>query len=79
MIIIRLLFFILLIILFVVGIGLLFLAFHVRNFTKRFKQQKQTRPQSVDGNIVIDHRDPQQANKKIIPKDEGEYVDFEEE
>ncbi len=79
MIIIRLLFFILLIILFVVGIGLLFLAFHVRIFTKRFKQQKQTRQQSVDGNIVIDHRDPQQANKKIIPKDEGEYVDFEEE
>jgi uncharacterized protein HemY len=79
MIIIRLLFFILLIILFVVGIGLLFLVFHVRNFTKRFKQQKQTRQQSVDGNIVIDHRDPQQANKKIIPKDEGEYVDFEEE
>ena len=79
MIIIRLLFFILLIILFVVGFGLLFLAFHVRNFTKRFKPQKQTRQQSVDGNIVIDHRDPQQANKKIIPKDEGEYVDFEEE
>jgi hypothetical protein len=28
---------------------------------------------------VIDRRDPSQVNKKIIPKDEGEYVDFEEE
>lgn len=27
---------------------------------------------------VIDNRTPEQSSKKIIPKDEGEYVDFEE-
>lgn len=79
MIILRLLFFIVLIIIFIVGIVLLFFAFHVRNFTKRFKEHKETRQQSVDGNVVIDRRDPKEANKKIIPKDEGEYIDFEEE
>lgn len=79
MIIFRILFYLLLIFLFIVGIVLFFLAFHVRNFTKRFKQQKETRQQSVDGNVVIDRRDPRDVNKKIIPKDEGEYIDFEEE
>lgn len=79
MIILRLLFFIVLIIIFIVGIVLLFFAFHVRNITKRFKEHKETRQQSVDGNVVIDRRDPKEANKKIIPKDEGEYIDFEEE
>ena len=79
MIIFRILFYLLLIFLFIVGLVLFILAFHVRNFTKRFKQQKETRQQSVDGNVVIDRRDPRDANKKIIPKDEGEYIDFEEE
>lgn len=79
MIIIRILFFLLLIGFIIFLIGAFFLAFVARNFTKRFKQQKENRQQSVNGNVVIDRRDPQQANKKIIPKDEGEYIDFEEE
>jgi hypothetical protein len=29
--------------------------------------------------VVIDRRSPEDASKKIIPKDEGEYVDFSEE
>lgn len=37
------------------------------------------RQQSDDGTIIIDNRDPEQARRKIIPHDEGEYVDFEEE
>ena len=79
MIIIRILFFLLLIGFIIFLIGAFFLVFVARNFTKRFKQQKENRQQSVNGNVVIDRRDPQQANKKIIPKDEGEYIDFEEE
>ena len=79
MIIIRILFFLLLIGFIIFLIGAFFLSFVARNFTKRFKQQKENRQQSVNGNVVIDRRDPQQANKKIIPKDEGEYIDFEEE
>lgn len=31
------------------------------------------------GEEVIDNRSPHEANRKIIPKNEGEYVDFEEE
>ena len=31
-----------------------------------------------DGETVIDSRGTQEANKKIFSKDEGEYVDFEE-
>ena len=31
-----------------------------------------------DSETVYDRRDPQQAQQKIIPAEEGEYVDFEE-
>ena len=31
-----------------------------------------------DRETVYDRRSPQQAGQKIIPSDEGEYVDFEE-
>ena len=31
-----------------------------------------------DRETVYDQRAPQQAQQKIIPRDEGEYVDFEE-
>lgn len=30
------------------------------------------------GETIIDRRDPQKAGRKIIPHDEGEYVDFKE-
>lgn len=31
------------------------------------------------GDTIIDRRTPEEANKKIFAKDEGEYVDFKEE
>lgn len=37
------------------------------------------RQQSDEGTIIIDSRDPELVNRKIFSRDEGEYVDFEEE
>ena len=51
----------------------------VKSGYRRFREQGSQQQQHVDGNIVIDHRSPEDASKKIIPKDEGEYVDFSEE
>ena len=51
----------------------------VRSGYRRFREQGSQQQQHVDGNVVIDHRSPEDASKKIIPKDEGEYVDFSEE
>lgn len=48
----------------------------------RRNAQRQTRMQSgTYGNQegVVDQRNPEQVARKIIPSDEGEYVDFEEE
>ena len=51
----------------------------VRNAAHRFQQQPDAPNQTkVNGNVIIDHRTPDEANKKIISDDEGEYVDFEE-
>ena len=47
----------------------------VRNFKKGGKGNKQTSGYS-NGETIIDTRDPQTANRKIIPSDEGEYVDY---
>lgn len=33
---------------------------------------------TVGGNVIIDRRDPKETTRKIIPDDEGEYVDYEE-
>jgi len=33
---------------------------------------------TADGNVVIDRRNPKETNRKIIPDDEGEYIDYEE-
>lgn len=38
----------------------------------------ESRRTNSDGNVVIDRRDPKETNRKIIPDDEGEYVDYEE-
>ncbi len=37
------------------------------------------RTSSSDGQVIIDSRNPNQANRKIFSDNEGEYVDFEEE
>ncbi|PTL33295.1 DUF4834 domain-containing protein [Prevotella sp. oral taxon 376] len=57
----------------------------VRQTTKTFReqmgqQQKRQQGQTYgDREGVVDQREPRKANQKIIPKNEGEYVDFEEE
>lgn len=45
-----------------------------RQFRERNGEQSRSSKQTV-----VDRRDPGEAHKKIIPEDEGEYVDFEEE
>lgn len=62
---------------FAILFAVLFFAAKARQAINHFKQSSsQQRP--TDGNVVIDQRDPSKANRKIIPKDEGEYVDFQE-
>ena len=51
----------------------------VKSGYRRFREQGSQQQQHVDENVVIDRRSPEDASKKIIPKDEGEYVDFSEE
>lgn len=34
---------------------------------------------TADDEIIIDRRTPDEANRKIFSKNEGEYIDFEEE
>ncbi len=36
------------------------------------------RRQQPEGDTIIDNRDPNEANRKIFGKNDGEYVDFEE-
>lgn len=43
------------------------------------QQWAQRRRTYDDDERVIDTRDPEEAGKKIFKKDEGEYVDYEEE
>ena len=60
------------------------------NHTNRRQQQRSAagstkrRSTEYDDGVVVeeelyDERSPRQANRKIFAKDEGEYVDFEEE
>lgn len=60
------------------------------NYTNRRQQQNSAagstkrRSAEYDDGVVVeeelyDERSPRQANRKIFAKDEGEYVDFEEE
>lgn len=50
----------------------------VKNGFRRFREQDGQQQTHVDGNVVIDRRSPEDVSKKIIPKDEGEYVDYTE-
>ena len=50
----------------------------VKNGFRRFREQDSQQQTHVDGNVVIDRRSPEDVSKKIIPKDEGEYVDYTE-
>ena len=57
---------------------------NINKFNRRsgdFDRQQwgQRRRTYGDDERVIDTRDPEEAGKKIFKKDEGEYVDYEEE
>ena len=51
----------------------------VKSGYRHFREQGSQQQTHVDGNVVIDRRSPEDASKKIIPKDEGEYVEYTEE
>lgn len=43
------------------------------------QDRQQYRQTSCDDEIIIDRRTPDEMNRKIFSKNEGEYVDYEEE
>jgi hypothetical protein len=79
MIILKFLFFLLIFGIIAIAIFLLSVWRQVKSGYRRFREQGSQQQTNVDGNVVIDRRSPEDASKKIIPKDEGEYVDFSEE
>lgn len=50
----------------------------IKNSTRRFQQHQDHQQTKVNGNVIIDRRSPEDSQKKIIPDDEGEYIDYEE-
>lgn len=51
----------------------------LRKASRRFQREQSKRQTEVNGNVIYDNRTPQQAQQQIIPDDEGEYVEYEEE
>lgn len=49
-----------------------------RQFKGQAGQTRSNTRQNNNGQPVTDTRDPEQARRKIIPDDEGEYVEYEE-
>jgi len=78
MIVLRFLFLLMLIGIIAVGVVVFFAWRQMRSGFKRFREEGTERQTHVNGNVIIDRRDPEQVNRKIIPKEEGEYVEFEE-
>ena len=77
--IIQFILFLFLFVFFALLFAVLFFAAKAKQLINRVKEQANAHQQRSEGNVVYDQRNPQRANRKIIPKDEGEYVDFEEE
>ncbi len=50
----------------------------IRNTMKGFQKDNTERRKDTDEQTIIDNRNPHKTNKKIIPQNEGEYVDYEE-
>lgn len=71
--------FIFLFVIFALLFAVLFFAAKAKQLINRVKNQATSQQQRSEGDVIIDQRDPQKANRKIIPKDEGEYVEFTEE
>ena len=49
---------------------------HARQFRDPFAQQQHQQTTTHDGNIITDQRTEEQKAQKIVPEDEGEYVDY---
>ncbi|MBQ6204152.1 MAG: DUF4834 family protein [Prevotella sp.] len=68
-----------------VGAGVWRLFSSINNARKQFQdlgRQKGTGYQTRNANdkeeVIVDQRPPEEVNRKIIPRDEGEYVDYED-
>ena len=75
--------FIAFIVIVVAGIWRLFSS--VNNARKQFQDMGQRRSSDYQGRnannedeVIVDQRTPEEANRKIIPDNEGEYVDYED-
>ena len=70
-----------------IGMILFILYRRVKNVTNMFNKQRHSTQQqerqrtyrSDSGETVVDYRNTQETDRKIFTKDEGEYVDYEEE
>lgn len=70
-----------------IGMILFILYRRVRNVTNMFNKQRHSTQQqerrrtyrSDSGETVVDYRNTQETDRKIFRKEEGEYVDYEEE
>lgn len=70
-----------------IGMILFILYRRVKNVTNMFNKQRHSTQQqerrrtyrSDSGEIVVDYRNTQETDRKIFRKEEGEYVDYEEE
>ncbi|MGP1590552.1 MAG: DUF4834 family protein [Prevotella sp.] len=70
-----------------IGMILFILYRRVKNVTNMFNKQRHSTQQqerrrtyrSDSGETVVDYRNPQETDRKIFRKEEGEYVDYEEE
>lgn len=81
MFILRFLFYIIVFGLLVVLFIFLFIGLAVRKLRNKTRQPRDNQPRQAtqaDGSVIIDRRPAEEIGKKIIPKDEGEYVDFED-
>lgn len=61
------------------GLSIYGLAAAVRRMFRQARKAAQDYVGPKKDESVTDRRTPEQTRKKIIPKDEGEYVEFEEE
>ena len=70
-----------------IGLMIFILYRRVKNVTNMFNKQRQSTQQEErgrtyradNGETIVDYRNPQETERKIFTKDEGEYVDYEEE
>ena len=79
MFILKFLLIVILVVLALVGIFVITVFSKVNDARKRFQDMNRQSPRNVNGQAVTDTRSPEEARRKIIADDEGEYVEYEEE